>query len=263
MHVGSYMLRNQYFSTTQNIMHFRLSIMPWLAFIFIAFRIFHQEICQTYLNKVRGFLPLHRQHQFKTGRKEVPVPYLVVRVFPEVQSEQLERSEHGPAKMVKPCEAIVGVFTDATKACVVAGTVPETYHKRQWKWMVCSNSYWMFNAQSSTTASPNQTTSPPRTWIVRKSYFSIPELFPDLETVLPYQVTAQLHTQFERRKFQVYHPLFWFPFFCLFFCFLNSPSAGYFLTIITKFLGFPRPLLKTPCFPNLEKANAFFSFLLI
>lgn len=79
----------------------------------------------------RGFLPLHKLHQFKTDCKEVPVPYLVVRVFPEVQSEQLERREHGPAKMVKPCEAVVGVFTDATKACVVAGTVPETYHKHQ------------------------------------------------------------------------------------------------------------------------------------
>ena len=79
--------------------------------------------------------------------KQMPVPYFVVCVFPEVQSEQLEGGEHGPTKMVKPCEAVVWVITDATKARVVGGTIPEMYCKHQQ--MLCSNSYLIFHGLSS------------------------------------------------------------------------------------------------------------------
>lgn len=51
--------------------------------------------------------------------------YLVIRVFPEVQSDQLERSQHSPTKMVEACVAIVGVLSYIWKAGVSAGAFAE------------------------------------------------------------------------------------------------------------------------------------------
>lgn len=51
--------------------------------------------------------------------------YLVIRVFPEVQSDQLERSQHSPTKMVEACVAIVGVLSYIWKAGVSAGAFTE------------------------------------------------------------------------------------------------------------------------------------------
>ena len=93
--------------------------------------------------------------------------------------------------------------------------------------------------------------------------FKIPNLFPIFKTIIPNQLTAQLHTQLEclhgmliwtrsGNSFKVNkhciflsssiirHPDF----------FLNCPSAGYLLTTIMKFPNFPRPLDKNAISPK-------------
>ena len=48
--------------------------------------------------------------------------YLVICVFPEVQSYELKGRQHGPAKMIKPNIAKSRVFSDVFQAGVTAGT---------------------------------------------------------------------------------------------------------------------------------------------
>ena len=53
---------------------------------------------------------------------------LVVGVLPEVEREQLEGREHGPAEVVEARDAVVGVLADATQTRVVGGAVPAHSH---------------------------------------------------------------------------------------------------------------------------------------
>lgn len=69
------------------------------------------------------------------------VYYLVISVFPEVQSDQLEWGQHSPTKMVEACVAKVGVLSYIRKAGVSARAFTE---RKDINHLTCSErSHWI------------------------------------------------------------------------------------------------------------------------
>ena len=56
------------------------------------------------------------------------IPYLVVRVFPEVQRDELEGVQHSPWEIVKVCEPPVRIIAHL-EACVTGLTRPTSRNR--------------------------------------------------------------------------------------------------------------------------------------